>query len=994
MAHLKGLVQEEPDFKINLKQVALEQQWIFILAKCYFLHGDYKLCKEILDYVNVDGSTEIIEPNSSYYGRISITLTLCLKILCNELLESTSECFKYAKILLNLLQNETYFHPVFKYRHLWLEYVEEALYISVFLFLDQSNWNLARETCLLFLQFTGDASTQNLLRISILKQYVYLLANYFNRSGYIPSRLHVPTEFCSSDERFPWLWLDRPMSLSEELEKLLPAYEKCVTENFPFPPAGQRNRIVDVFYDDMILIYTTFFPRLASVFVADLNFATNLSGSDDSKDLELIQRSRIYNSALPTHKLQDSIYNSMAHTFRSRKALRRLALSSLMIESMEETLMAVKAYLEKDKRDDLGEWFRRPGIKGSVCSSDFERPGSKHISDITEECIDDILVVLISGSNAALRSFHIQHALIYAEKAVLLCKDSPDLVEPSLLSLAYHHLGICYSKIAFETLEHEHFFNLQEYSYVWLKESLRFNPFDWLAGYHLAYQCMEMDRVGEAIKYIDGSLKLNPNFVPGWHLKIFITLVNNNLEGTELGTLVEALKIFKDAVEIMLSGRTSSSNLSGYWISKEECEEWLNILMSVIWVKHLLLDNQHLSNDSLSKKNRDLETFDLLKKEGFLGIGKVCSPKFDYSKLFELYSFGYYSSNQSMSTKLEKFIPEKSSRQAHLFDLKTILYPGNCDAENEMAQPIESTETVKLVIDHLQKYPHPQISTFYPTLIPLSNSRGFSVSSAFFPNDGEISDPQKHSLFLRSRKLRYMELWLNLAQAYRRSGKLHDARMACLEAQKIERGNADIEFELGMISLLTPAQTSHTRNSSAQSNARPNSVIKSPFHKEEVDLKMSAAISIITKTDKRGQFPEMLLSSNLLSSASGASSLLDPRFDSKTIFSYSNVSSAITHFLAALTYDDEHMYARTWLGRCFWMQNKYEIARAELERAVRGGRVRGNNVWFAWNTLGLVYQSLGDPSKACECFGLAMKYEKSSFNGASLRGLEVLPKYF
>lgn len=62
----------------------------------------------------------------------------------------------------------------------------------------------------------------------------------------------------------------------------------------------------------------------------------------------------------------------------------------------------------------------------------------------------------------------------------------------------------------------------------------------------------------------------------------------------------------------------------------------------------------------------------------------------------------------------------------------------------------------------------------------------------------------------------------------------------------------------------------------------------------------------------------------------------------------SPLSMAVQHFLAALTMDDEHLPARTWLGRCYWQQGRYELARVELERAAKGGRIRGRKVWAAW----------------------------------------------
>jgi hypothetical protein len=68
--------------------------------------------------------------------------------------------------------------------------------------------------------------------------------------------------------------------------------------------------------------------------------------------------------------------------------------------------------------------------------------------------------------------------------------------------------------------------------------------------------------------------------------------------------------------------------------------------------------------------------------------------------------------------------------------------------------------------------------------------------NAAYPISPKIQKPLHSALFLQRRKQRYMELWLQVAQVFRRAGKLHDARMACIEAQNIQRGNADVEYEV------------------------------------------------------------------------------------------------------------------------------------------------------------------------------------------------------
>ena len=91
---------------------------------------------------------------------------------------------------------------------------------------------------------------------------------------------------------------------------------------------------------------------------------------------------------------------------------------------------------------------------------------------------------------------------------------------------------------------------------------------------------------------------------------------------------------------------------------------------------------------------------------------------------------------------------------------------------------------------------HVQIPSLYPTVMYPTGPAGFSFSSASFPIGNEV-EPVHFALFTRQRKMRYIEIWCQLSQVFRRAGKFDDARSACHEAQKVETCNADIEYEVG-----------------------------------------------------------------------------------------------------------------------------------------------------------------------------------------------------
>lgn len=92
---------------------------------------------------------------------------------------------------------------------------------------------------------------------------------------------------------------------------------------------------------------------------------------------------------------------------------------------------------------------------------------------------------------------------------------------------------------------------------------------------------------------------------------------------------------------------------------------------------------------------------------------------------------------------------------------------------------------------------YPPLQSFFISSTPYSDPNSYNYTTPFTPTTSQShSQPLRRVRFLRRRKLRYMEIWLQMAQVFRRLDKIHDARMACLEAQRVERGNADVEFEV------------------------------------------------------------------------------------------------------------------------------------------------------------------------------------------------------
>lgn len=105
---------------------------------------------------------------------------------------------------------------------------------------------------------------------------------------------------------------------------------------------------------------------------------------------------------------------------------------------------------------------------------------------------------------------------------------------------------------------------------------------------------------------------------------------------------------------------------------------------------------------------------------------------------------------------------------------------------------------------------------------------------------------------------------------------------------------------------------------------------------------------------------------------------------------HANIEKAIQHFQTALSYDDEHVLARSWLGRCYMIKGQLELARAELERTIKNGKGSGSQLWIACYQMGVLHLILHEYDKSRDFFASAAAYE--SFSSGLSRGFEVLPR--
>jgi hypothetical protein len=207
-----------------------------------------------------------------------------------------------------------------------------------------------------------------------------------------------------------------PLTLYEEVSLLFSLYEFLVKLAVPFPNAKDSNTIVENLYDE-------------------ITQGNGILGLCDQPQMEAFV---------------DTLYRGTMQTFRSKKMLRRLVYATHCVGSDDECTLAVRSYLEKDKKDAVGEWWRRSSL---------------HMGT---ETLKDVVAIMLLASRLSLESFgQSQSALVYAEKALELCRADDDRALPSpptdipgltascgrlFTPLAHQYLGSAYAQLALEGL--------------------------------------------------------------------------------------------------------------------------------------------------------------------------------------------------------------------------------------------------------------------------------------------------------------------------------------------------------------------------------------------------------------------------------------------------------------------------------------------------------------------------------------------------------------
>ncbi len=107
------------------------------------------------------------------------------------------------------------------------------------------------------------------------------------------------------------------------------------------------------------------------------------------------------------------------------------------------------------------------------------------------------------------------------------------------------------------------------------------------------------------------------------------------------------------------------------------------------------------------------------------------------------------------------------------------------------------------MVDTINNEPHPPVPALYSINPPHNDPHGPYTIPVILAVQNNITTPLRRALFLRKRRARWNELWVQLSGVFRRKGDLESALNACLEAKKtMELGNADVEVEVSLCVLL------------------------------------------------------------------------------------------------------------------------------------------------------------------------------------------------
>ncbi|RKP07381.1 hypothetical protein THASP1DRAFT_30806 [Thamnocephalis sphaerospora] len=459
------------------------------------------------------------------------------------------------------------------------------------------------------------------------------------------------------------------------------------------------------------------------------------------------------------------LYRATELTFQSPAIMRHLINALIALGEYEEAELALESYADLvTKRGnivsahDMGvqqdtATSERQGSKGSLVAKTmpFVREDAEH----PQKAVETLLV----GARLKLTDLgKPKDGVKFAELAIRLCEESENVVEAYTHSIAWQLTGVGYGLMAREANQHELRPALYEQAISALTEAISRNPENAEAHYHLALQHADGRNLAQSLVSVKQSLQLDPSRVRAWHLLALLMSANKDIEG--------ALRICSIGVEtseweVQPDGTGERQGQAG------EGEDVLALMVTRTALEELL----HGPKEALAHLNTLFTLY-----------GRVFAGEGGGSAASEMNSTVRRDNDTQPagggSTRIARSLASHPARRAGAsLSATTPSRSGRLDV------PMGS----------------------YAGSVINGGGSGSRVAPTVASSRSSYSLASRVTTRVRLRRQRALkaltELWLLSASAFRRLGRLEDARQAVEEAEGADSESAAVSCQAGLLLL-------------------------------------------------------------------------------------------------------------------------------------------------------------------------------------------------
>ncbi|KAG0797788.1 hypothetical protein G6F22_004619 [Rhizopus arrhizus] len=460
-----------------------------ILARSHYESGEYEKALEVIQTVSFTN-----DEVSQGYGLVLFLQARAIKAICYELIGDIVNAIQTYEGVESLIAE----YSSMKCR-LWAEWSETALYRAVLLGLGNEEAMKTSSLLELIRQYQKITTTQPThwrieKRMTLTRHAIRFTSNIYRNGRYI-----LPAGCAPDDD-------ERQMFIIEQ-SQLHTVYEKMLYQQVPMPKAGQINKSVLDFVD-----------QLASDFELIGTTTQDLRGFKEVLDRA---SQRTFNSPSITRHLFHALYQ-LGEYEEAEYALRSyLYLVGLISYGWEEAHKYGNALAIDQQGISMAIPTARPNLSDENTKGEHDSIGD--IKNVEGEKIPNMLQVLMSAikmyCNDLAKSVE---AVEMAEIAKELYQKNKQNLTADIAASLYRAIGVAYGLLGCQTFDPEVRPTYHEKALSYLKQSLEINNHSWETYYQLALQQAEMHDIGQAIQSITRALQVNSSHLPSWHLLTLI----------------------------------------------------------------------------------------------------------------------------------------------------------------------------------------------------------------------------------------------------------------------------------------------------------------------------------------------------------------------------------------------------------------------------------------------------------------------------------------